>query len=106
MRKACAEADIVVDQVLVGWFGLFTLEMLAMGKPVVVYLRPDLLQVGRDVPVATADPLTLPDVLRDLLRSPQRRAELARLGPAYVRAHHDPVRIGERIVQLYAACDE
>jgi glycosyltransferase involved in cell wall biosynthesis len=104
LRRECSKADLVVDQVLVGWYGVFTLEMLAMGKPVVVYLRPDLLQIERDLPVATANPTTLHDVLRDLLLSPQRRLDLASCGPAYVRAHHDPLDVAERVVRLYATC--
>jgi glycosyltransferase involved in cell wall biosynthesis len=104
LRRECSEADVVVDQVLVGWYGVFTLEMLAMGKPVVVYLRPDLRQAARDVPVATADPTTLRDVLCDLLLSPARRLELASRGPAYVGAQHDPLVFTQRILQVYADC--
>ena len=35
-------ADIVVDQLLVGWYGVFAIECMALGKPVCVYIREDL----------------------------------------------------------------
>ena len=31
------QADIVVDQLLVGWYGVFAIECMALGKPVCVY---------------------------------------------------------------------
>jgi hypothetical protein len=76
--------------------------MLAMGKPVVVYLRPDLVRFSGDLPVASADPTTLHRVLRDLLLSPEQRLDLGARGPAYVRAQHDPLSYTQRILRLYA----
>ena len=60
-------ADIVVDQLNAGWYGLFAIEAMALGKPVVTFLhdeavrrteeafgvaRPDRLRHGRDAPRA------------------------------------------------------
>src|ERR671929_995309 len=41
-RERYARADIVVDQLNAGWHGVFALECMALGKPVVTYLRPEL----------------------------------------------------------------
>src|SRR5262249_29211436 len=41
-RYACA--DIVVDQLNAGWHGVFALEAMALGKPVVSHLKPDVVQ--------------------------------------------------------------
>ncbi len=101
VRRACIDADLAVDQVLVGWIGVFALEMMALGKPVVAYIRPDLRCMAPDLPVAEGDPRVLVDTLRSLLTSSQRRADLADRGPAYVRAHHDPDTYTRRIVELY-----
>ena len=30
-----AQADLVVDQVLIGWYGALAVETMAMGKPVI-----------------------------------------------------------------------
>src|SRR5215210_3130838 len=41
-RERYARADIVVDQLNAGWHGVFALEAMALGKPVVTYLKPEL----------------------------------------------------------------
>ena len=40
-RERYRRADIVVDQLNAGWHGVFALEAMALGKPVVSYLKPD-----------------------------------------------------------------
>src|SRR6476469_1456955 len=43
-RARYARADIVVDQLNAGWHGVFALEAMALGKPVVTYLKPDVVE--------------------------------------------------------------
>ena len=42
--KLYAQADLVIDQLLAGWYGGFAVETMAMGKPVVCYIRAEDLQ--------------------------------------------------------------
>lgn len=37
--NAMSKADIVADQFIVGWYGVFTTESLLLGKPTLVYVR-------------------------------------------------------------------
>ncbi len=51
IRYYQAQADIVLDQLTIGWFGANGRESLMLGKPVVCWLRPSWLeQVGRQLP--------------------------------------------------------
>jgi glycosyltransferase involved in cell wall biosynthesis len=102
LRRACAEADVIVDQVFMGWVGLFAIEMMAMGKPVMAYVRPDLEDQLAGMPVVQADPWSLAERLRALLLAPERRAELSARGPIYVREHHDLGQINARLLHLYS----
>ena len=43
-RERYARADIVVDQLNAGWHGVFALESMALGKPVVTHLKPDVVE--------------------------------------------------------------
>ena len=43
-RARYARADIVVDQLNAGWHGVFALEAMALGKPVVAHLKPDVVE--------------------------------------------------------------
>jgi glycosyltransferase involved in cell wall biosynthesis len=40
-RRHYERADIVVDQLNAGWYGVFALEAMALGKPVLSYLRSE-----------------------------------------------------------------
>jgi glycosyltransferase involved in cell wall biosynthesis len=108
VRPAYERADIVVDQLLVGWYGGFAVEAMCLGKPVVGYIRkadlgplsPDFVH---DLPIVGATPATIKDVLRDLLTS--RRGELPELGRRarrFVEKWHDPRRIVGETVRDYA----
>lgn len=100
-------ADVMLDQLFVGWYGGLAVEAMALGKPVVVYLREsDLRHVQADMvadlPFYRAEPSTIKDVLREILQTP--RAELAargRASRAFVERWHDPVAIAERIAADY-----
>lgn len=101
LRQACVEADLVVDQLFMGWIGIYAMEMMALGKPVVAYIRPDLAPVRPDLPIEHAEPDTLAETLRQLILSPERRADLARRGPGYVRATSDPEMLCSELLRIY-----
>jgi hypothetical protein len=102
-----SRADVVVDQVLAGWYGGIAVEAMAQGKPLVVRLsQPDLRflppEMRDEMPMISAGPDTITEVLRALLTV--RRHELSDLGlrsRRYVERWHDPVRIAERLRDDY-----
>ena len=50
------EADIVIDQMIIGWYGLLTVEALAAGNMVVAYIEESLKeQLFPDCPIKIAD---------------------------------------------------
>ncbi|CAN0618940.1 protein of unknown function [Burkholderia multivorans] len=81
-----AQADIVLDMLTYGFFGANGREALMLGKPFVSFLRPEWLESMRDeipeyvdeLPVVSATPETIYDVLKDLLDHPEKRAEIGR----------------------------
>jgi glycosyltransferase involved in cell wall biosynthesis len=105
-RERYARADIVVDQLRAGWHGVFALEAMALGKPVVAHLKPDVVErsaeaFGVRVPIVPATPETLVDVLRTLVEDPDRRRELGAAGRAYVERVHDIDRVADRLLDIY-----
>ena len=102
-----AEADVLVDQVRIGWYGGLAMEAMSMGVPVVAYLDAGNLllipaAMRAELPVVNASPDTLPAVLARLLDSPAERRELGERGMAFVRHWHHPVKIARRMLELYA----
>ena len=58
------QADVVVDQLIGGTFGLTALEAMANGKPVVVYLAdPSIVLAPDECPIINANPETIDAVL-------------------------------------------
>lgn len=108
-RAIYERADLVVDQLLVGWYGGVAVELMALGRPVVAYLREEDLELlpsemRAEIPVVSAQPVTVYDVLKELLTT--RRGELSeigRRGREYVQRWHDPLRVAEQLAADYEA---
>ena len=83
------EADIVVDQLNAGWYGVFAIECLALGKPVVTFLHDEAVRrtqeaYGVEVPLVGTTKETLRETLRPLVAD-ARPAAAGRRGIARVR---------------------
>jgi hypothetical protein len=106
-RNAYEKADILIDQLLAGWYGGLAVELMALAKPVVCYIRNNDLRfipdgMKRDLPLINATPDTLYQVMRDLLTA--RRQELPLIGQdsrRYVEKWHDPIRIAMQLKAVY-----
>ena len=100
-------ADIVVDQLNAGWYGVFAIEAMALGKPVVTFLHEEAVQrteeaFGVQVPIVGATKQTLRDVLRPLVESAEERRRIGAASRAYVEEVHDLRRVADRLLDLYA----
>ena len=106
-RERYRRADIVVDQLNAGWHGIFALEAMALGKPVVTFLKPDVVAQaeqahGVRVPIVPATADTLVEALRPLVADPSLRRRIGAESRAYVEQVHDIDRIADRLVDLYS----
>ena len=103
------QADVLVDQLLCGWYGGLSAELMALGKPVVCYIRdqdlhflPD--EMAQNLPIIKADPDTITSVLRRLITAPRNDlAEAGRRCRAFVERWHNPIAIGGRVRSDYEA---
>jgi len=100
--KLYRSADIVIDQLLIGSFGVFSLEAMALGKPVICYIRDDLVEkYPHELPIVNANPDTLYLKLKSLLLDGNRRQLLGQQGRKYTETHHDSKIIAEKLRQIY-----
>lgn len=101
------ECDVVIDQLLAGWYGGLGVEAMALGKPVVAYIRKsDLERIDAafldDLPVVDAAPDRIYDVMKRLIAMP--RAELHALGArsrAFAERWHDPLVLAGQTLTAY-----
>jgi glycosyltransferase involved in cell wall biosynthesis len=107
-RRHYERADIVVDQLNAGWYGVFALEAMALGKPVLSYLRPEAVReteraLGVDVPIVPVTKETLRDRIAELAADAERRRVIGAASRAYVERVHDADTGAERLLELYRA---
>jgi glycosyltransferase involved in cell wall biosynthesis len=100
-------ADVIVDQLNAGWYGVFAIEALALGKPVVTFLHDEAVRrteeaFGVEVPIVNATKETLADALRPLVESAEERRRIGRASRAYAEKVHDLERMTDRLLALYA----
>jgi glycosyltransferase involved in cell wall biosynthesis len=107
-RRLYERADLVVDQLLTGWYGGFAVEAMCLAKPVVCYIRDgDMAPLPQDLvaelPIIRATPATLGQVLRYWL-APARRERLRELGERsreFAERWHDPKKIAAQTAGDY-----
>lgn len=97
------EADLIVDQILCGSHGLFSVEAMAFGKPVIAYIRDDLVATfPQELPIVNANPETVEEKIRLLLDHPLLRQELGIKGRAYAEQYHSREVVVDKLLQIYA----
>jgi hypothetical protein len=95
--------DVLVDQLFYGWYGGLAVECMALGKPVLAYIREDDLDfipagMQDDLPVMNVTPDTIEQGLQDILEMPREKLlTLAQRSRNYVEIWHNPITIAQRI---------
>ncbi|GIQ68489.1 glycosyltransferase family 4 protein [Xylanibacillus composti] len=100
-KAAYQQADLVIDQLHIGDYGMVSIEAMAMGKAVVCYMRKDLIPKYPGLPIVSANPDTLTDTLRHLLRKPHLLRKLGKQGRAYAQQHHNLITAADKLIRIY-----
>ena len=105
-RLRYAAADVVVDQLRVGWYGMFAIESMALAKPVVVHLDADAAAeteeaFGLELPLVRADEGSLEDVLAGLVEVREQLPELGGRSREYVERVHAHTAVARRVLEIY-----
>lgn len=94
LTREYEQADLVVDQVAMGLYGVAAIEAMAAGRVVLAYLGEPVREriraaTGLEVPIVEVSPETLRGVVERLLQDRRAGAAAAAEGPEFVRAVHD-----------------
>ncbi|MFC1932955.1 glycosyltransferase family 4 protein [Chloroflexota bacterium] len=99
LYKAC---QIGIDNLLpLGWHGAISVELMALGRPVICYINPELASQRKDLPIVSATPRDLTKKLEALIRDRELRRSLGQQGRAYVEKWHDVNHIVDQLVEIY-----
>lgn len=102
-RSQYEQIDLLIDQLHAGWYGGLAVEAMALGKPVMAYIREEDLcfipdGMRTDLPILKTSLETLKYDLRRAITMPRKQLlALAYSSRAYVERWHDPMRIANEI---------
>lgn len=107
MAAAIADADVVVDQIVLGNPGVLLAEALAAGRLTVAHLSPEVRQRmtaadsrAQPPPVVEADPSSLADVIAHVVADRSTYQELAACGAEWASRNHDGARAARALSPL------
>lgn len=101
VKSAIREADVLIDQLLVGDFGIISVEAMASNRVSVAYLLDDVKQAYLDLPVYDVNPDTFVDRMRELIRDRKLRQRLAKAGRPFVKKHFSASTIARHLIGFY-----
>lgn len=106
VRYIMRESDILIDQLLIGWYGGVAIEAMNFGVPVVAHINEHDLkfiphEMAEDSPIIKADLITFKTVLIDLINNPYKLSDISKKGFDYLIKWHNPETIAKQITNDY-----
>jgi glycosyltransferase involved in cell wall biosynthesis len=100
--KEYSKADIIIDQLCIGSYGMLSIEGMALGKPVICFIRRDLVKTyPNHLPIINANPDNIKEVLSKLILSHTLRHTIGINSRRYVETNHDSIKIARQQADLY-----
>ena len=101
--KIIRKADIFLDQIIIGGYGMAAMEAMAYGKPVMCYLLPQVFESGlpQECPIVNTNPDNLKEQLIKLITDAQLRQSTGMMSRAYVEKYHDAEKISDQLLKIY-----
>jgi len=107
-RQLYAQADLAIDQILVGWYGGFAVEVMKMGIPVVAFIRKEDLQFlpknmadDCERAIIQADPASLFRKLQEIIENASILRSYREAALEYVHRWHDPINVAQMTKSVY-----
>ena len=100
--KIYREADIVLDELIIGTYGSLTIECMAMGPCVATFINPSFnTPHNEEIPVWSVNVDNLVQRLDELMSSFELRNELSLRARSYVERNNDVNIIGAKLLEIY-----
>jgi len=101
IKELYEKSDFGIDQVLYGWHGKVSVELMALSKPVVCYINPEYLKYRPDLPIVNSNKETLERVLEQLINNPSLRKTIGEKSHEYVLKYHDVEKVVDQLFEIY-----
>lgn len=101
--KVYSSADIIIDQLIIGTYGVLSIEAMALGKPVITYISDDMIKtLPTDLPIHNANIYNIKNRIEELIIDSNLRKELGIKGRKYVERYHDYRKNSKMLYDIYS----
>lgn len=107
-KRTYASADLMIDQVRLGWYGGVAVEAMRMGVPVAVYINPaDLKFIPRNMrndlneAFLQINPFNIYEQIAGILDSEVKYQTLCESSIDFVNTYHDPDKVIHQVLSKY-----
>ena len=95
-------ADVIIDQLHAGSFGMLTLEAMAMGKVVICYVSDYMKDhLPKSLPIVNANSDNIKSVIEETLARREEWQAIGEKGVAYIKQFHDSKKTAKRLLEVY-----
>jgi glycosyltransferase involved in cell wall biosynthesis len=95
-------ADIIIDQILIGSHGLLAVESMALGKPVICFINEYMKEkYPSELPIISAGVENIKEKLKYLIKNRDTLSQIGVNGRKYVEKYHDINIINSQIAEIY-----
>lgn len=100
--KIYRDADLIIDQVILGSYGQLAIEAMALGKPVICYISDFMKdKYPLELPIISANPDNIKDIIEYALKNRDMLCDAGKMGRSYVEKYHDINNIASILINLY-----
>ncbi|MGE0767627.1 MAG: glycosyltransferase [Hyphomicrobiaceae bacterium] len=102
-----AKADVIIDQLIAGWYGGLGVEAMALGKPLVSFIRQgDLVALApkmrSELPVLSATPESIAEAMKQIIAMPRHDLQAwGQRSRSFVEHWHSPRKIASQTLADY-----
>ncbi len=98
--ESIRNADILIDQMVAGWYGLISVESMALGKTTVCFLREELYNYIPDIPIINLNPDNLAEGLKKLIAEKEKLSDYGKAGRKYAEKYHDYIKNSMNMLKI------
>lgn len=96
------KADLIIDQILIGAHGLFAVESMAMGKPVICWISDFMKEkYPKELPIISANPDNIKEKIEYIIKNKDMLKEIGIKGRMYAEKYHDMNKISKNMLEIY-----
>jgi glycosyltransferase involved in cell wall biosynthesis len=101
-KAVYAQADLIVDELYAGSYGLLTVESMAMGKPVITWVCDFMKEkYPPELPILSANRDNIREKIEYALNNREMLSELGKRGVEYVAKYHDIRMAIHKYIDVY-----